>query len=226
MAIYTLFLTQPLTAPLLFRDWQSVGANNTAEFTISNTIATTEIWDITNPFQPDKINSNFVSTQTKFINDATRLREYISFNNISLLIPISFGKIDNQNLHNSSTIDYLIITNPLFLAEAKRLALFHTQQNNFKVFVATTSQIFNEFASGNPDPSTLRDFVKMYYDKAGTDTIKRPKYLLLFGSASFDYKNRISGNTNMVPCYENRNALDPLATYTSDDFFGFKNLNF
>ncbi len=213
-------LVVPTNGQLLFRDWRSIGANNIAEFTISNSIPTTEIWEITNPFQPEKITSNFAINQTKFINDASRLREYISFDNTKLLTPIPFGKIDNQNLHNSSSVDYLIITNPLYLGEAKRLALFHTQQNNYKVFVATTTQIFNEFSSGNPDPTSLRDFVKMYYDKAGTDTTKRPKYLLLFGSASFDYKNRVSGNTNLVPCYENKNALDALATYTSDDFFG------
>ncbi|MBC7651225.1 MAG: type IX secretion system sortase PorU, partial [Deinococcales bacterium] len=208
------------TGQLLFRDWQSVGANNIAEFTISNTIPTTDVWDITNPLQPDKITLNYVANQTKFSNDATWLHEYIAFNNTGFFTPIFLGKIENQNLHNSATADYLIITNPLFLAEAKRLALFHTQQNNYKVFIATTTQIFNEFAGGNPDPTAVRDFVKMYYDKAGTDTTKRPKYLLLFGNASFDYKNRISANTNLVPCYENRNSLDPLATYTSDDFFG------
>ena len=213
-------LIVPINGQLLFRDWRSVGANNTAEFILNNTTSTTEIWDITNPFQPGKMATNFVANQTKFTNEASRLREYIAFNNGNFLTPISFGKIDNQNLHNSSVVDYLILTNPAFLAEAKRLALFHAQQNNYRVFVATTSQIFNEFAGGNPDPTGLRDFVKMYYDKAGTDTTKRPKYLLLFGSASFDYKNRVSGNTNLVPCYENKNALDPLTTYTSDDFFG------
>ncbi len=213
----------PPTSQLLFRDWQSVGANNTAEFTISNTTPNTEIWEITNTFLPDKISANYVSNQTKFNNDASRLREYIAFNNTSFLTPISLGKVQNQNLHNASTVDYLIITNPLFLSEAKRLALFHTQHNNYKILIATTTEIFNEFASGNPDPTAIRDFVKMYYDKAGADTSKRPKYLLLFGNASFDYKNRISGNTNLVPCYENRNALDPLATYTSDDFFGLLN---
>ena len=71
------------------------------------------------------------------------------------------------------------------------------------------------------DPTAIRDFVKMYYDKAGTDTTRRPKYLLLLGDASFDYKSRIKNNSNLVPAYENNLSLDPLSTYTSDDFFGF-----
>ena len=60
----------------------------------------------------------------------------------------------------------------------------------------------------------------MYYDKAGTDSTLRPKYLLLFGAASFDYKNRISNNTNLVAAYESLNSTDPLSTLVSDDFFG------
>ena len=40
------------------------------------------------------------------------------------------------------------------------------------------------------------------------------------GAGSFDYRNRIPHNINLVPCYESANSLDPLLTYTSDDFFG------
>jgi hypothetical protein len=41
------------------------------------------------------------------------------------------------------------------------------------------------------------------------------------GDASYDYKNRIEGNTNLVPAFQSSFSLDPLTTYTSDDFFGF-----
>jgi hypothetical protein len=71
------------------------------------------------------------------------------------------------------------------------------------------------------DPVAIRDFVKMYFDKAGGNPANRPKYLLLFGDASFDYKNRIANNTNLVQAYQSKIFLDPLSTYTSDDFFGF-----
>ncbi|NJO25333.1 MAG: hypothetical protein HC867_05455, partial [Bacteroidia bacterium] len=67
----------------------------------------------------------------------------------------------------------------------------------------------------------VRDFVKMFYDKAVTNGTDKPRYLALLGDASFDYKNRVMGNINLVPCYQNNFSLDPLNTYTSDDFFGF-----
>ena len=37
----------------------------------------------------------------------------------------------------------------------------------------------------------------MLYDKSTINDI--PKYLLMFGDASYDYKNRIGSNTNFVP---------------------------
>ncbi|MDI9363666.1 MAG: type IX secretion system sortase PorU [Flavobacterium sp.] len=210
----------PSTGQLLFRDWLSVGPSNVATFTISNATNSTSVWDVSNIYQPQKITTVYANNQVAFTNASHTLKEYIAFNNTNYFTPTAIGKIDNQNLHNSSPVDYLIITHTTLINEAKRLAVFHTQQHGYKVMVASTAQIFNEFASGASDPTAIRNFVKMYYDKAGADSTKRPKYLLLFGSASFDYKNRIANNNNLVPCYENNNSINPLATYTSDDFFG------
>ena len=218
-------LSMSSQSQFLFRDWQSVGAGNVAKYTIINCTSNTSVWEITNPLVPEKMSTTFSSSQLSFNSESSRLREFIVFNNSNYLMPVPIGKIDNQNLHNFQQADYVIIAPPVFLSEAKRLALFHQQQYQYKVVVASTTDIFNEFASGNADPSAVKDFVKMYFDKAAGDTTKTPKYLLLFGAASFDYKNRLKNNTNFVPCYESVNSTDPLLSYTSDDFFGLLNDN-
>ncbi|MGQ4828395.1 C25 family cysteine peptidase, partial [Enterococcus faecalis] len=82
-----------------------------------------------------------------------------------------------------------IVTPPDFLAEAKRLADFDAAQFGYKVVVANSNEIYNEFSSGIKDPTAIRDFIKMYFDKAGNDSTKRPKYVLLLGASSYDYKN-------------------------------------
>src|SRR6187402_1785705 len=204
---------------LPFRDWNSVG-NNICEFVISNVTSNTQVWDITDPFSIVRMQGNFSANEFRFVNDAARLREYIAFNPTNALIPGNAGRIQNQDLHNSQQTDYLIVTNNLLLSQAERLAAFH-RQRNLEVTVVTADKIFNEFSSGMQDPVAFRDFVKMYFDKAGSNPTNRPKYLLLFGDASFDYKNRITNNTNLVPAYQSKIFLDPLSTYTSDDFFGF-----
>jgi len=124
-------------------------------------------------------------------------------------------------LHSQQAVDYIIVTTTPLVTQAQRLAQFHQVRNNLRYAVVTTDQVFNEFSSGKSDPSAIRDFVKMLYDRAAGNPANQPKYLLLFGDASFDYKDRLNNNTNFVPAYESVNSLDPLATYTSDDFFGF-----
>ncbi|MEK7225475.1 MAG: type IX secretion system sortase PorU, partial [Bacteroidota bacterium] len=208
---------------LLFRDWSSVGSN-IAEFVVANATANTQVWDITDPMNPAKMQGNFSGTEFRFINSCARLREYIAFNPANFLIPSAVGKIANQNLHSAAPTDLLIITHPTLLSQAQRLGQVH-QQAGMRTLTITTEQVYNEFGSGSADPTAIRDFVKMYWDKFGASAADRPKYLLLFGDASYDYKDRITGNTNLVPAYENNFSLDPLSTYASDDFFGFLDNN-
>ncbi|MGE5107636.1 MAG: type IX secretion system sortase PorU [Sphingobacteriales bacterium] len=210
---------------LLFRDWNSVAAGNAGEFNIQNASAATEIWNITNPLLPLKMETSLTGSDLKFINDCSSLKEYVAFNPVNFLTPSAIGKIDNQDLHNYSYADMIIVTHSSFLSEAQRLATHHFQHDGLKSVVVTTDQVYNEFASGTPDPAAIRDFAKLYYDKANGDSSKMPKYLLLMGDASYDYQNRIKNNTNFVPAYESNSSLDPLSSYTSDDFFGFLNDN-
>ena len=209
---------------LLFRDWLSVG-NNVAEFVVTNATASTQVWEITDPLSPLRIQGTFSGGEFRFVSNCSRLREYVAFNPTNFLLPSASGKILNQDLHNVVATDFLIVTHPTLLSQAQRLALLHQQQNGLRTLVVTTEQVYNEFGSGSPDPTSIRDFAKMYYDKFGTSTLNKPKYLLLFGDASFDYKDRINNNTNLVPAYQNSFALDPLSSYTSDDFFGFLDNN-
>jgi hypothetical protein len=205
---------------LLFRDWNSVG-NNIGEFIIAGANQATQVWDITDPIAPVKMQTNLQGSDLKFINSCAGLREYVAFNASNFLQPVAMGKVANQDLHGLAPADFIIVTTALLLPQAQRLGQFHQSKNNLRYVVATTDQVYNEFSSGVPDPAAIRDFVKMFYDRSATNPSGRPKYLLLFGDASFDYKDRINNNTNLVPAYENNNSLDPLATYTSDDFFGF-----
>jgi hypothetical protein len=207
------------TEQLLFRDWKSVGVGNIANFRIQNA-TNTKVWDVTNAQQPVKMNAAIAGGQLEFVNNAAELHEYVAFSS-SFLSPVAIGKIANQDLHNTNPVQLIIITHSPLLPQAQQLAIYHRQKDNISTAIATAEQIFNEFAGGTPDPSAIRDYVKMYYDKAGADTTKRPLYLLLLGDASFDYKNRIRNNSNFVPAYESNSSLDPLSTYTSDDYYGF-----
>lgn len=202
---------------LRFRDWTAVRPNTIGEFTISNTptnaATNLAIWDLSNPLVPIKIPFTINNNNAVFTNDLSKLREYIAFTPAQLAAPIVLGSVANQNLHNKKTVQGIIVTHTSLLSAAQRLAAFHLQQYGFTDLVVTVDQIYNEFSSGSPDPTAIRDCIKYY----------QPNYVLLFGAGSYDPKNRTTGNINLVPVYESSNSLDPLASFTSDDFFGLIN---
>lgn len=208
------------TDQLLFRDWTSIGSGS-AEFVVSNASAATQVWDITDPLNPLQMQGSVSGGTFRFNNTTERLREYAAFNPANFLLPTAIGKINNQDLHNTSPVDMIIVAHPSLVSQAQRLAQLHQQQNGLRTLVVNTEQVYNEFGSGAADPTAIRDLVKMYFDKYNASPVNKLKYLLLFGDASFDFKDRIAGNTNLVPAYENNFSLDPLSTYASDDYFGF-----
>lgn len=205
-------------SPLFFRDWSTVKPASVARFTISNATAGMSVWEITDPANPSRLVTNLTGSQLSFDNDASRLREYVAFGSGNLPSPFALGKVANQDLHGLGNAAMLIVTESSLMTQAQRLQQFHQQHDGYSTTVVTTSQIFNEFSSGIPDPVAIRDFVKMFYDRSAGN--QRPKYLLLMGTASYDYRNRVPGNVNLVPGFETTNSLEPLNTYTSDDFFG------
>lgn len=205
---------------LVFRDRSSVGPGRVAEFQISGTTTGTRVWDITDPQSPVEQFITVGPGVVRFNNDCSVLREYVVFKTDRYLVPQASSKVQNQNLHQSATASLIIITHPRLISEATRIGEHHRQKDGLSYVVAEVQQVYNEFASGSPDPTAIRDYVKMFYDRAGTDTLRRPRYLLLFGDGSFDYKKRIDSMTGLVPVYESPFSLDPLTSYTSDDFFG------
>lgn len=207
---------------LFFRDSRTVGAGLVAAFELQQVPLGTAVvvWDVSNAANPVKMNTSLSGTQVRWVNDAFTLKEYAAGLISSLPEPVLLGKIANQDLHNSAPVQMLIVTHASLLNEARRLAAYHETNDRITAKIVTAQQIYHEFGGGNPDPSAIRDFVKMYYDKAGSNVRRRPAYLLLLGTGSFDYKNKKSAGGNWVPVYESVESLEPLRTYTSDDYFG------
>jgi hypothetical protein len=201
-----------------FRDARSVDPLNIAEYTISAGVGL-NIWDVTIPGSIKKCAVSFNGTSNKFTCLADTLREFISFDGSSFITPPAPVKVSNQNLHGLPAADLFIVTHPQFLSEAQTLASFHENKSGLRVNVVTTSQIYNEFSSGVQDLTAIRDFMRMFYKRAASPQ-DLPKYLTLFGRASYDFKSRIADNTNYVPTYESVESFNPVGSYNSDDFLG------
>jgi hypothetical protein len=176
-----------------------------------------KIWDITDPYNIREKSSLKSNGQYSIIANTDILRSFYAFENYDTTHVFRKGKIANQNLHGLPQADLLIVSHPKFLSAAQRLRNFH-EEKGLKTHIVTPQQIYNEFSSGAQDLVAIRSFIKMFYDRA-VSTKDIPQYVTMLGDASYDYKDRISGNTNYVPAYQSANSLDPVNSYVSDDYF-------
>lgn len=177
------------------------------------------VWDISNPLNAKEVKLSQSGSNYSFETAVAPLKSFIAFDGNGYLTPTFVEKVENQDLHAVKNIDYLIISAPEFLSQAQRLANYHEQKDHMKVYVTTPQKIYNEFSSGAQDITAIRDFVKRIYDTS--DSGKKLKYLLLFGDASYDYKDRVTDNTNFVPCWESVNSLNTINSIASDDYYGY-----
>ncbi|HEY9046425.1 MAG TPA: C25 family cysteine peptidase, partial [Ohtaekwangia sp.] len=190
--------------------------NTTSTFQVNEANSSSTIWDITDPYTPAIQQYSLQNSTASFSATTATLKEYIIFNT-SVPAPEYIGSVSTQNLHGLSTPNLIIVAYPDFKQEAMRLASHRAEHSGWTSVVVTPQEVYNEFSSGRQDVSAIRDFAKYLYDK-GPSTLKA---LLLVGKSSYDYKDRVSHNTNFVITYESRNSLTPLETYSSDDYFGF-----
>ncbi len=204
-----------------FRAVNSVGTGNVAVYSIQGADAQTIVWDVTDPQVPIRLNGALNGNTYTFSQDANALHEFAAMKSTDLFSPSFSGTVANQNLHGMGQVDDIIITHKDFLSQAEQLAEYHRQHDNLKVVVATPEQVYNEFSSGGQDICAIRDFARMFYKRAGTDTTQMPRYLTLLGSGSYDYKDRLPNNSNYVPVFESAESSFNLASFSTDDFYGF-----
>jgi hypothetical protein len=201
-----------------FRDLQSVGIDRISKFTLRNAAGKAAVWDVTRPFEPRLIETGTSGNDLVFTLPTDTLQEFIAFDVTEFLVPRFAGKVQNQNLHSYNDIDMVIIAPPVFMDQAVRLANFHASQDDLNTIVVTPEAIYNEFSSGAPDAIAIRDFMKMLYDRGEIND--KLRYLLLFGDGSYDNKNRLPENTNLIPTWQTPESFDPVRSGVSDDCFG------
>jgi hypothetical protein len=193
------------------------------EYRLANSSNLVNIWDITDLTNATKMESSLQGSTLSFSADGSVMRNFIAFDNSEFFSVEPLGTVANQNLHSVRDVDYLIVTHPDFLEEANRLADFHRQNSGLVVYVTIPQLIYNEFSSGSQDITAIRDFARMLFSESSPG--RKLRYLLLFGDASFDYKDKLTGNTNYVPTYQTVASLNLVSSIATDDYFGYLDLN-
>jgi len=204
-----------------FRDLQSVAPGNSSSFTVQSFPSTGFVWDVTDRHRPYKQLGVSSGNSYSFIAATDTLREYVISDGINFLTPVRISAVANQNLHALPQADLIIVTHPDFMAQAQRLANLH-EADGTSTHVVTAGQVFNEFSSGMQDPTAIRMFMKMFYDRSLSAPETAPKHLLLFGDGTYDPKGRVANNNNFILTYQmlgNSSTEDHISALVTDDYF-------
>lgn len=179
------------------------------------------VMDVTNPVNPALLPVQSAGNQFNAVGSTSPQRKFVA--QARFFTPGAPRTVQNQNLHGVSGFpDFIIISGDNIVNQAQEFAQYRSDNSNLSTVVATQTQIFNEFSAGVPDVVALRDYVKFLYDRAEGNPDRLPRYLLLFGDTSFDYKgvSQRANQQNLVFTFQSQESIFRTSTYGSDDFFG------
>ena len=199
---------------MMFRNPECVNESQVFEYQLQNASAAIKIWDVTNPIEPQVLSTTLASSTMKFKVKGAQNNEFIAFNDNGYSVPIFVGMVPNQNLHALKDIDYLIITHPDFQSQAERLKALHANLDDMNIEIVQPQYIYNEFSCGALDIGGIRAFIRMLYNKECGD--HNLKYVLLFGDASYDYKNP---SVCFIPTWESLNSCIITQSIVTDDYY-------
>jgi len=191
------------------------------------------VFDITDPFSVrqmggvefDSLAISLTFTDSVRQDDA---RYYMVLNRQQFQQPTSIVAVQADRISNllskGNEADYVIITHEsLFgpaldrLCEHRSNPLYWPHQGIPQVMVVTTQEVYDQFSHGLIDPVAIRNFLKYAFE----NWQKAPTYILLVGSATYDFKDNLGlGKSLLVPSYENRDMVsdDWYVNLTNDRF--------
>lgn len=208
---------------LVFNNVRS-GDGKVLEHVVTGANAETQVWNVTNPNRITKCACLVSADSLRFKGVASPFCKYVAFNpsGTGFLKVGAYVPVVNQNLHAFKGADLIILSPAQFFAQAQRLADLHRRNDGISVALFTQEQVFNEFSSGTPDPTAIRSFLKMLYDRAQADAKRvAPRYLLLFGDGCFDNRWVLADSYliphNLVLCPQRGSGS---SNYPADDYYG------
>ena len=196
-----------------FRNPECSDSTKVYRYELRNISNSLQVWDVTNPVEPKKLSLQLNSDVASFNVNGVKNNEFIAFNGNGFYSTTFVSTVRNQDLHSNYEFDYLIIVHPEFRSQAERLKELHAYYDNLSIEIVEPQMIYNEFSCGALDVAAIRDYIRMVYEKSD----HRLKYVLLFGDASYDFRNK-SGQVCFVPSYQSAHSVSVNANVV-DDFF-------
>lgn len=218
-----------------FKNNLVTSASGIGQYVISNASRISEVWDVSDKYNVTNALNTTEATNFSFTTTLGVLKTYVAVTPQDYFEPKLDSKtsVNNQNIKGTvflnnlgvfQDIDYLIVAPDNMIGQAERLAQINRDQYGLNVKVYSLNDIYAEFSTGNQDIGAIRNLAKYVYNNASSPD-KSIKYLCLFGDTSFDYKDRIPNNTNIVPSWYSYNSFSKTNSFVSDDFYGMMDIN-
>ena len=192
------FSSQNLSSGSYFSDLSS-----TFSLSLNSQLSAWDLSDFHDPKALDLSTGNLIKADKLVVFNPTEVQS------ISDLI-----SVENQLRSQTSWPELLIIAPKTLESAADKLKI-HKISMGIYAEVAVLPAIYDAFGYGNPDLNAIRNFIAWHFHQG-----KTLKNVLILGKGTFDFKAKLGGRPNLVPIYTSRNSLNPLTTFSSDDYYG------
>ncbi len=135
---------------------------------------------------------------------------YLALTPEGLSMPVSVvADVPSRLRRENNRADYLVIA-PSGLKEAALSLASYRRGRGLETMVVELEDIYDEFNHGIAGPEAIRDFLSYAYH----NWRKAPRYVVLAGDGTYDYKNNQGHGDNLLP---------PLMVGTADGLFASDN---
>ena len=173
---------------------------NYSKVELDNSSSVDMIWDITDLRDIKNLAFSKSNEELTFLSYSDTLRHFVAVSGFNFQSPTFVKQVSNQNLHGLGNVDMVIISPAEFLTAAEELSLLH-QNEGLNVVTVSDEQIYNEFSGGLVDATAIKQFLRMFYSRENGNPLTIPKYCLLFGDGSYDNRNILGHNKNILPIF-------------------------
>ncbi len=132
-------------------------------------------------------NSQNFAYRASFEDQGGGSARYIAVTPASVLTPERIELDAPSNLKDiSNQADYIIISHPIFMDTASKLADWRrsARGGGFRVELVDVTDVYDEFGFGMVSPKAIKDFLTFAYNNW---TEPSPAYVLIFADATFDF---------------------------------------
>lgn len=186
-------------------------------YELSDADSTAMVWDVTSPLEPIGFQTIYQNNILSFSSKGNNDQSFFALKQSAFEPVIGIDSLPNQNILNTTDLDYIILAPNLFQGPASKLKNFHQQKNGFKVEIIDPVKIYNEFSAGVPNPIAIRNYLKYLQVQSKEKSKPFAQYLCIIGIADFNLQR--TNKKAQVPSFESDASLDILSSYASDDFY-------